>query len=56
MGGDFIHGFTLCDVLLFRNAVTTGLPVKNPGERARVTSISSSQPAIGTTGQKVSAT
>jgi hypothetical protein len=34
----------------------TGLPVKNPGERARVTSISSSQPAIGAMGHKVSAT
>jgi len=29
---------------------------KNPGERARVASISSSQAAIGTTGQKASAT
>jgi outer membrane protein assembly factor BamB len=28
------------------------LPAKTPGERARVPSISSSQPTIGTTGQK----
>ena len=31
---------------------TTGLPTKKPGERASVASISSSQPAIGTTGRK----
>jgi hypothetical protein len=34
----------------------TGLPAKILGERTRVTSISSVQPAIGTTGQTVSAT
>jgi len=34
----------------------TGLPAKIPGARTRVTSISSVQPVIGTTGQTVSAT